>query len=64
MKVKRIVANVSASAAAVSASAAARAKSFYQDLLGLEALMDMGWIGEEMTRYALLVRDVNGGTKT
>ena len=37
MKVKRIVANM-----AVTDPAAA--KSFYQDLLGLDLLMDMGWI--------------------
>lgn len=37
MKVKRIVANV-----AVSAPAAAR--RFYGDVLGLDVLMDMGWI--------------------
>lgn len=37
MAVKRIVANV-----AVNDPAAA--KSFYQDILGLDVLMDMGWI--------------------
>ena len=37
MKVKRIVAN-----AGVSDPAAA--KRFYQDILGLDVLMDMGWI--------------------
>ncbi|HKU45713.1 MAG TPA: glyoxalase superfamily protein [Burkholderiales bacterium] len=37
MKVKRIVANVAA-------SDVGKAKAFYQDLLGLEVLMDMGWI--------------------
>ena len=37
MDVKRIVANV-----AVADPAAA--KSFYQDILGLDVLMDMGWI--------------------
>jgi catechol 2,3-dioxygenase-like lactoylglutathione lyase family enzyme len=37
MKVKRIVANV-----AVADPVAA--KSFYQDILGLDVLMDMGWI--------------------
>ena len=47
MKVKRIVANVEAQD--VSA-----AKRFYQDVLGLELLMDLGWIatygsGEKMT---------------
>ena len=37
MKVKRIVANVAA-------SDVGKAKAFYEDLLGLEVLMDMGWI--------------------
>ena len=37
MKVKRIVANVAA-------ADVGKAKAFYQDLLGLEVLMDMGWI--------------------
>jgi catechol 2,3-dioxygenase-like lactoylglutathione lyase family enzyme len=37
MKVKRIVANISASAPAA-------ARRFYHGVLGLEVLMDMGWI--------------------
>jgi catechol 2,3-dioxygenase-like lactoylglutathione lyase family enzyme len=37
MRVKRIVSNVAASAPAA-------AKRFYQDVLGLDILMDMGWI--------------------
>jgi catechol 2,3-dioxygenase-like lactoylglutathione lyase family enzyme len=37
MKVKRIVANVEAQTPAA-------AKRFYQDVLGLELLMDLGWI--------------------
>jgi catechol 2,3-dioxygenase-like lactoylglutathione lyase family enzyme len=37
VKVKRIVSNVGASAPAA-------AKRFYQDILGLDILMDMGWI--------------------
>ena len=37
MKVKRIVANLAVSDAAA-------AKQFYQDVLGLDVLMDMGWI--------------------
>ena len=37
MKVKRIVANVGVSDPAA-------AKRFYQDILGLDVLMDMGWI--------------------
>ncbi|MBW7454106.1 glyoxalase superfamily protein [Paenibacillus sepulcri] len=38
MKVKRIVANVDTRNIAA-------AKSFYQDVLGLDLLMDHGWIG-------------------
>jgi catechol 2,3-dioxygenase-like lactoylglutathione lyase family enzyme len=37
MKVKRIVANVEA-------SALEKAHAFYHDVLGLELLMDLGWI--------------------
>jgi catechol 2,3-dioxygenase-like lactoylglutathione lyase family enzyme len=37
MKVKRIVANIDTSDIAA-------AKRFYQDVLGLDLLMDMGWI--------------------
>ena len=37
MKVKRIVANVAA-------PDIDKAKAFYEDVLGLEVLMDMGWI--------------------
>ena len=37
MKVKRIVANVAA-------SDVDKASAFYEDLLGLEVLMDLGWI--------------------
>lgn len=37
MKVKRVVANLGV-------SDPAEAKRFYQDLLGLDLLMDMGWI--------------------
>lgn len=37
MKVKRVVANLGV-------SAPIEAKRFYQDLLGLDLLMDMGWI--------------------
>jgi catechol 2,3-dioxygenase-like lactoylglutathione lyase family enzyme len=37
MKVKRIVANVAASTPGA-------AKPFYEDILGLDVLMDMGWI--------------------
>jgi catechol 2,3-dioxygenase-like lactoylglutathione lyase family enzyme len=47
MKIKRIVANVEAQTPAA-------AKRFYQDVLGLELLMDLGWIatygsGQKMT---------------
>ncbi|QGQ93993.1 glyoxalase [Paenibacillus psychroresistens] len=38
MKVKRIVANINTQDIRA-------AKSFYQDVLGLELLMDQGWIG-------------------
>jgi len=43
LKVKRIVANVEAQTPAA-------AKCFYQDVLGLEVLMDLGWIapGQKM----------------
>lgn len=37
MQIKRIVANISA-------PAPEKARRFYQQLLGLEVLMDMGWI--------------------
>jgi len=37
MKVKRIVATLST-------SAPKKAKSFYEDILGLDVLMDMEWI--------------------
>jgi catechol 2,3-dioxygenase-like lactoylglutathione lyase family enzyme len=49
MKVKRIVANVSA-------PAPDRAKHFYQELLGLEVLMDMGWIVTYGSRAATTVQ--------
>ena len=39
MRVKRIVANIAAEAARLE-----EAKRFYGDILGLESLMDMGWI--------------------
>ena len=37
MKIKRIVTNIAASNVEA-------ARAFYEDVLGLEALMDMGWI--------------------
>ena len=44
MKVKRVVANVSASEPAA-------ASRFYQDVLGLDVLMDMGWIATYGSRH-------------
>lgn len=60
MKVRRIVANV----AAQDPSAA---KRFYGDILGLEVLMDMGWIAthgssEEMTVQISFMREGGSGT--
>jgi catechol 2,3-dioxygenase-like lactoylglutathione lyase family enzyme len=49
MRVKRIVANVSA-------SAPAEAERFYRDLLGLEVLMDMGWIVTYGSQEAMTVQ--------
>ncbi len=60
MKVKRIVANVAASAPAA-------AKRFYQDILGLDVLMDMGWIitygsREPMTLQISVMSEGGSGT--
>lgn len=49
MKVKRIVANVSA-------SAPREAERFYRDVLGLEVLMDMGWIITYGSQAAMTVQ--------
>jgi catechol 2,3-dioxygenase-like lactoylglutathione lyase family enzyme len=49
VKVKRIVSNVSASAPAA-------AKKFYQDILGLDVLMDMGWIITYGSRKTMTVQ--------
>ena len=49
VKVKRVVANV-----AVSATPAA--KHFYQDILGLDVLMDMGWIVTYGSRQTMPVQ--------
>ena len=49
MNVKRVVANV-----AVSATPAA--KHFYQDILGLDVLMDMGWIVTYGSRQTMPVQ--------
>jgi catechol 2,3-dioxygenase-like lactoylglutathione lyase family enzyme len=49
MKVKRLVANVGVSDTAL-------AKRFYQDILGLEILMDMGWIATYGSRETMTVQ--------
>jgi catechol 2,3-dioxygenase-like lactoylglutathione lyase family enzyme len=49
VKVTRIVANVSA-------GAPNKAKRFYEDILGLDALMDMGWIITYGSRAATTVQ--------
>jgi catechol 2,3-dioxygenase-like lactoylglutathione lyase family enzyme len=49
MKVKRLVANVGVSDTAV-------AKHFYQDILGLEILMDIGWIATYGSRETMTVQ--------
>ena len=49
MKVTRIVADMGASDPAA-------AKSFYQDILGLEVLMDMGWIATYGSRELMPVQ--------
>ena len=60
MKVKRIVANVAAQDIAA-------ARRFYQDVLGLDVLMDMGWIAtygssEEMTVQISFMSEGGSGT--
>jgi catechol 2,3-dioxygenase-like lactoylglutathione lyase family enzyme len=60
MKVKRIVANMAASDPAV-------ARSFYGDILGLDQLMDMGWIvtygsREEMSVQVSFMTQGGSGT--
>jgi catechol 2,3-dioxygenase-like lactoylglutathione lyase family enzyme len=62
MKVKRIVANVSTPDVAA-------AKGFYQDVLGLDLLMDHGWIatygsGEEMGVQISFASQGGSGTPT
>ena len=49
MRVKRIVANVEAQNPAA-------AKRFYQDVLGLELLMDLGWIATHGSRQRMNVQ--------
>src|SRR5262245_16329726 len=62
MKVKRIVANVEAQTPAA-------AKRFYQDALGLELLMDLGWIatygsGQKMTVQISFMSEGGSDTPT
>jgi catechol 2,3-dioxygenase-like lactoylglutathione lyase family enzyme len=49
MKVKRVVADVAAPDPAL-------AKRFYQDILGLDVLMDMGWIATYGSRQRMTVQ--------
>ena len=60
MKVKRIVANIAAADVAA-------AKAFYRDILGLEPLMDFGWIAtygssETMTVQISFASEGGSGT--
>jgi catechol 2,3-dioxygenase-like lactoylglutathione lyase family enzyme len=60
MTVKRIIANIAAADVAA-------AKSFYQDVLGLELLMDHGWIaayGSEATMNIVISIASQGGADT
>jgi len=60
MKVKRIVANIEA-------KDVAEAKRFYQDILGMELLMDHGWIatyGTEETMRTQVSFASEGGSGT
>ncbi|QIG93714.1 MULTISPECIES: VOC family protein [unclassified Bradyrhizobium] len=60
MKVNRIVANVAASDIAA-------AKSFYRDILGLESLMDFGWVatyGSSETMQVQISFASEGGSGT
>ena len=62
MKVKRIVADVAAADPAA-------AKRFYQKVLGLEVLMDLGWIAtygsrEKMTVQISFAREGGSGAPT
>ena len=61
MKVKRIVANIAA-------SDVDKAAAFYEDLLGLEVLMDMGWIrtygsSAKMTIQMSVMSEGGSGTR-
>lgn len=60
MKVKRIVANVAA-------SDVEKASAFYEEVLGLEVLMDLGWIrtygsGAKMTLQMSVMTEGGSGT--
>ena len=60
VKVKRIVSNVAA-------SDVEKATAFYEDVLGLEVLMDLGWIrtygsGSEMTIQVSVMSEGGAGT--
>ena len=60
MKVKRIVSNVAA-------SDVEKARAFYHDLLGLELLMDLGWIrtygsDSKMTIQVSILSEGGSGT--
>jgi catechol 2,3-dioxygenase-like lactoylglutathione lyase family enzyme len=62
MKVKRIVTDIAAADPAA-------AKRFYQDVLGLEPLMDLGWIatygsGEKMTVQISFASEGGSGAPT
>lgn len=52
MKVKRIVTNIAASGS----SGVAAAKAFYERILGLETLMDMGWIATYGSKQTMTVQ--------
>ena len=62
MKVRRIVANIAARDVAA-------ARRFYQDVLGLDLLMDLGWIAtygstEEMSVQISVMSEGGSGTPT
>jgi catechol 2,3-dioxygenase-like lactoylglutathione lyase family enzyme len=62
MRVKRIVADIAASDPAA-------AKRFYQDVLGLDLLMDLGWIAtygsrEKMTIQVSFAKEGGSGAPT
>jgi catechol 2,3-dioxygenase-like lactoylglutathione lyase family enzyme len=52
MKVKRVVANVAA-------DDVARAKAFYADFLGLDLVMDLGWIATYAADSVMMSPQVN-----